>query len=44
MAAEERHGLVDGLEQAAGLRLEREHDPAAGVALDRHQMGDVPDQ
>ena len=44
MVAKERHGLVDGLEQAAGLRLEREHDPAAGLAFDLHQVGDVPNQ
>ena len=44
MAAKERHGLVDRLEQTAGLRLERERDAAAGVAFDLYQMGDVPNQ
>ena len=44
MAAKERHRLVDGLEQTAGLRLERERDAAVGVALDLYQMGDVPNQ
>ncbi len=42
--AEEPHRLVDGLEQAAGLGLQREHDATPGGALERHEMCRVAQQ
>ena len=44
MLLEEAHGLVDGLEKAAGLRLERERDGPPGALADAREVRRVPDQ
>src|SRR5215212_2132984 len=41
---EERDGFRDGLEKAARFGLERERDGAAGLALDRNEVGGASDE